>query len=978
MLTLAELLTIGASYLLLTFAIAYCAEKEIIPKRITHHSAVYVLSFGVYASVWTFYGSFDLIHQSGLVFLASYLGATAAFILAPVVLIPIFNITNRHQLSSLADLFAYRFRSGTVGTLTSLLLLLVSLPLLSIQIQAVSDSASFLYSESSKSTVAIVFCAAIAIFAIMFGTKKPSLRARNSGVVTAIASGAVIKLSIFVLFAIYVYFEVLGGPGESTRWITESNYASQLLERKPETDSWRTLLLTFFASVIIMPHMFHMLFNENRSTNNLHTASWGIPLYLFIIAAAVPIIAWAGIKITIPDNAAFTMYHISRILESKWLISATFIGSLAAASGVMIVSVLSIASMLQNHIILPLVSIPNNAHFYNWLLWVRRALIVLVLVISYQFYKNYGGEQQLQVLGLSAFTAFLQFLPGLMVTLFWSRANKKGFICGLCIGIFTWFITTFYPVLIPQSGLFSDINSEQFNWQFSAMLSLILNVVALIAISLLTETSETESQAAESCLYNTLERPSSFYLSDFHSDDIVEILNPKLGEQASKRELQRALSTLSLQQGQLKPFDLLRLRTLLEHNLSALIGPVKAASLLEPLSIKDKDSNFKTPNKLMLEDQLENYQEQLSGLASELDNLRRHHRTTLQKLPLGVCTVDRQHQVIFWNTQMELMTQHSYGDTLGKTLQDLPEPWGKILEKFALSQENHAIDLSFEVNSQKHWFNLHKSQLSEGEDYSSVILLEDISEQRALEDKLSHTARLASIGRFSAGVAHEIGNPVTGIACLAQNLSFETKDPVILQTGDEILTQTKRISRIVKSLMRFAHSGKSNDETLHYEVDLQGIIDEAIHLVALDARGKQQIFHCDIPENTLLMGDAQQLIQVFINILNNACDASPEKGKITISCETHLEIITLKITDEGTGIEQQLIDKLFEPFFTTKDPGKGTGLGLPLVHNILTEHYGSIEIISPANKNQKNGTQVIITLPGLPSALPNSSTHNGE
>jgi len=126
------------------------------------------------------------------------------------------------------------------------------------------------------------------------------------------------------------------------------------------------------------------------------------------------------------------------------------------------------------------------------------------------------------------------------------------------------------------------------------------------------------------------------------------------------------------------------------------------------------------------------------------------------------------------------------------------------------------------------------------------------------------------------------------------------------------------------------------------------------------------------------MGDAQQLIQVFINILNNACDASPEKGKITISCETHLEIITLKITDEGTGIEQQLIDKLFEPFFTTKDPGKGTGLGLPLVHNILTEHYGSIEIISPANKNQKNGTQVIITLPGLPSALPNSSAHNGE
>ena len=977
MLSLSQLLIIGVIYVIFIFGIAFFAEKEIIPRRIAHHPAIYVLSFGVYASIWSFFGSFDLIHQSGLVYLASFLGATAAFILAPVVLIPIFNITNRHQLSSLADLFAFRFRSGTVGTLTSLLLLFASLPLLSMQIQAVSDSVGILYSPSSDSTIAIIFCSSIALFAIIFGAKKPSLRARNSGLVTAIAAGAILKLIVIVGFALYVYFEVLGGPVYSSLWIEEAAYASQLLERKPETDSWRTLLLAFFTSVIVMPHMFHLLFNENRSKDNLHMASWGMPLYLFIIAAAIPIITWAGIKLAIPGAPSFTMFYISRALDSQWLAVATFVGTLAATSGVMVVSVLSIASMLQNHIILPFISIPNNAHFYNWLLWVRRALIALVIFISYQFYQNYGDEKQLLLLGLSAFTAFLQFLPGLMVTLFWSGANKKGFICGLCVGIFTWFITTFYPVVFTQSGLLSNSHDDPFNWQFTAILSLILNVAVMIVVSLLSETSKEEYQAADSCLYNTLDRPSSMYLSAFNSEDIIKILSPKLGEKAAHREVQRALSTLLLNKGQLKPFDLLRLRTLLEHNLSALIGPVKAASLLESLSTQDDGSNFRTPNKLMLEDQLENYQERMSGLAAELNNLRRHHRTTLQKLPLGVCTIDGQHQVIFWNIQMELLTQHKYGDVLGKTLLNLPPPWGEVLENFVHCAENHATDLILEVNDQKHWLNLHKSQLGEGEDYSLVILLEDNSEQRILEEKLAHTARLASIGRFSAGVAHEIGNPVTGIACLAQNLSFETNDPAILQTGDEILTQTKRISRIVNSLMRFAHSGKSSDDTEHFEVNLQSLIDESIHLVALDARGKQQIFHCQIPENTIVMGDSQQLIQVFINILNNACDASPEKGKITISCETQSEIITLKITDEGTGIEQQLIDKLFEPFFTTKDPGKGTGLGLPLVHNILTEHYGSIEIISPANKNQNNGTQVVITLPGLPSALP-SSTHNGD
>ncbi|MEH6445422.1 MAG: ATP-binding protein [Oceanospirillaceae bacterium] len=977
MLTLTQLLTIGSSYLLLIFGIAFLAEKEVIPRRITNHPAVFVLSLGVYASTWTFLGSFNFIHQSGLVFLASYLGATAAFILAPVVLIPIFNITNRHQLSSLADLFAFRFRSGSVGTLTSLLLLFASLPLISIQIQAVSDSIGILYQDSSDSKIAIIFCCSIAAFAILFGTRKPSLRARNSGLVVAIAASSVIKLLIFVSFAVYVYFEVLGGVSDSAQWINNSEAATALLERKPETDSWRTLLLAFFTAVIVMPHMFHLLFNENQSINNLYTASWGMPLYLFILAAAVPVITWAGIKLGIPGSPSFTMFYIGEILGSKWLIIASFISTLAAASGVMIICVLSLGSMLQNHIIIPLIPIPKTAHFYNWLLWVRRALIILVILISYFFYENYGVAKQIQLLGLSAFIAFLQFLPGIMVTLFWSKANKLGFITGLSLGIATWFVTTFYPLVFSSSTLLSDLDIGQFSWQSTAILSLILNVAALIIVSLLTQTTQEELQAAESCLYNALEQPSELNLSPFNSSDIIQILTPKLGEQAAQRELNKVLSSLSLNTGQLMPFDLLRVRSLLEHNLSALIGPIKAASLLAPLSTKDAIRVFRTPDILMLEDQLENYQERLSGLASELDNLRRHHRTTLQKLPLGACTIDNQHRIIFWNLQMELLTQCPAADVLGKPLLEIPEPWGDFLEQFAVSPENHVIDLRLEVNNQKHWLNLHKNQLGEAEKFSLVILLEDDSEQRILEEKLAHTARLASIGRFSAGVAHEIGNPVTGIACLAQNLSFETDDPAILETGDQILNQTKRISRIVKSLMRFAHSGQSAEDIQHDPVDLQIIIDEAIHLVALDARGKQQIFNCNIPSNTRVMGDSQQLIQVFINILNNACDASPQKGKISIDCEINAEIIVLKITDQGTGIEQQLIDKLFEPFFTTKDPGKGTGLGLPLVHNIITEHYGSIEIISPADKNQKNGTQVVITLPGLPSIIKNDA-HNGD
>jgi signal transduction histidine kinase len=227
-----------------------------------------------------------------------------------------------------------------------------------------------------------------------------------------------------------------------------------------------------------------------------------------------------------------------------------------------------------------------------------------------------------------------------------------------------------------------------------------------------------------------------------------------------------------------------------------------------------------------------------------------------------------------------------------------------------------------------------------------------------------HSERLASIGRFAAGVAHEIGNPITGIACLAQNLSLETDQPEVLQAGDQIMEQTRRINRIVQSLVRFAHTGQTISDIQFETINLTQCVEEAIHLVSLDMHARQQHFICQLDNGLMVDGDPQLLLQVLVNILNNACDASPEEGEITITATQEEQRIFLTITDEGSGIDKAIQDKLFEPFFTTKEPGKGTGLGLPLVYNILTEHYGSIKIISPANNKQKKGTQVIITLPG--------------
>jgi len=235
--SLLELLIPGLAYLIFLFGTAYLAEKGKLPSRLVHHWAVQVLSLGVYASAWTFFGAFELIQQSGLIFLASYLGATAAFLLAPILLVPIFNITERYQLSSLADLFAFRFRSGAVGTLTALLLLFASLPLMLLQIQAVSESLQLLHKDVGSGLIAAGFCIIIALFAILFGTRNPSLRASNHGLVVAMATGALIKLAVLIGFAWYSYFDILDGTAGASRWLSETPEAIKLVANKAEEES---------------------------------------------------------------------------------------------------------------------------------------------------------------------------------------------------------------------------------------------------------------------------------------------------------------------------------------------------------------------------------------------------------------------------------------------------------------------------------------------------------------------------------------------------------------------------------------------------------------------------------------------------------------------------------------------------------------------------------------------------------------------
>ncbi|MBR9828385.1 MAG: PAS domain-containing protein [Oceanospirillales bacterium] len=960
---LTTLLLIGCGYLLSLFGAAWLTERKRLPERLTRHPLVHVLALGVFASAWTFYGIFGVAHASGYAYLISYLGASAAFMLAPLILIPILRITRRHQLSSLADLFAFRFRSGRVGTLTTLLMLFISLPLISIQIQALADSLPMLNQQISSTQAAAGFCTVIALFTILFGARHASLRNSHNGLVFAIATESLVKLVALLTIAGYALFAVLDGPSGLLDWLAANPEYVQHLQQPPQADHWQILLLAFFACAFVMPHMFHIAFTENLPTESLYRASWGIPLFLLLLALAVPPILWAAIKSDAIGNPEYMVLQLGQTLELPWLSLLAFVGGLSAASGIIIVATVALASMLQNHVVLPLVRVPDNVRFYAWLLWIRRLIILFVMLGSFLFFQFIGHRFDLNQLGLLAFIAFLQFLPGVLATLYWPSASRNGFIAGITAGFAVWGL----GLLLPMMGL---LNTDLMPVQPAdkgypmALLSLLANILMLITGSVLFPGNRDERLAADACMLNALPRPAGHNIQVLSDAEFVTRLTPRLGAKPALREVRRALRELHLPAGQLNPLDTLRMRTQLEQNLSGLLGPVEAAALLQPLD-GPVDGGFKARDVHLLEQQLETYDQRLSGLAAELDQLRRYHRATLQRLPIGVCTVDAEQRILFWNAELEAYTDLTPDMTLGTRLDQLPLPWSDLLARFAATDTLHQSAECIELAGAQRWFSLHKARLDDTPAQGMVLLIEEETQHQLMARKLAHSERLASIGRFAAGVAHEIGNPVTGIACLAQNLKLETEQPEVLETGDQIVDQTKRINRIVQSLIRFAHTGRQEGPEHFEPVALHACIDEAIHLITLDSRSRQQHFINDVPPDLYIQGDLQLLLQVFVNLLNNASDASPAASEIRLNSDQTEHSCRILITDAGSGIPQEHLDQLFEPFFTTKEPGKGTGLGLPLVYNIITQHYGNIEILSPADKKQNKGTQVIITLPRL-------------
>ncbi|HHF43407.1 MAG TPA: GAF domain-containing sensor histidine kinase, partial [Candidatus Aminicenantes bacterium] len=352
---------------------------------------------------------------------------------------------------------------------------------------------------------------------------------------------------------------------------------------------------------------------------------------------------------------------------------------------------------------------------------------------------------------------------------------------------------------------------------------------------------------------------------------------------------------------------------------------------------------------------------QVQKRALELEKLKDYSQNIIESLTVGVAVLDERGIVTGWNRVMEQLFLIPKNSAIGQRLSQL---LGKknFLSIFPPDTQ-HEFRLLSEVSlemptGEKKIFDIAKTPLLDNKmhPYGTVIVFEDVTEKMSLQQQLLTSEKLASIGLLSAGVAHEINTPLTGISSYIQILQKKLNDSTYQPILQKIEKQTERVARIVKNLLNFAR----NPETSAFQpVNLKESLEEILSLI--DYKLKKMNIQLDLHLQPVpkIWAQQERLQQVFINIILNALDAMPQGGKLSIQLEQKNSQAIICIKDTGTGIKPQHLPHIFDPFFTTKGLGKGTGLGLSISYAIVKEHGGQIQVESEVGQ----GTCFTIYLP---------------
>jgi len=336
-------------------------------------------------------------------------------------------------------------------------------------------------------------------------------------------------------------------------------------------------------------------------------------------------------------------------------------------------------------------------------------------------------------------------------------------------------------------------------------------------------------------------------------------------------------------------------------------------------------------------------------LYTEVQDGKIYNEILLDSLSSGIVAVNENRQVTVFNKRAQKLTHLSEADVVGKSMKVLPQALMESISGVFKTEETFRDrDLLIEAGEENIPIRVSGSVFHghTGEMLGALLVFYDMTVLKKMEEQIRRADRLSSIGTLSAGMAHEIKNPLVTIKTFTQLLPHQHNNEDFQKTFFELVGQeVKRIDTIVNRLLNFARPAKaalkpvSLHETLENSLRLieQQLAQGGIAL-EVDLSARQHIVHAD----------AEQLNQTFINFFLNAIHAMESGGTLSVQTSLVKSSVQLDIRDTGCGISADKIDHIFDPFFTTKE--EGVGLGLSVSHGIIQEHSGTIDVESEEGK----------------------------
>src|SRR5262249_10898122 len=450
---------------------------------------------------------------------------------------------------------------------------------------------------------------AMAIFAVLFGTRHIDATEHQDGLLLAIAAESIVKLVAFLAVGIFVTFFMFGGPAHLfSRAMEHPRIAAIVTGESPFGTLISMTLLSLFA-IVLLPRQFHVTVVENNSEAEIRRAAWLFPLYLVVITLFVVPVAVAGLLTFPPGKVDSDMFVLALPLVggSDVLTIAAFVGGLSAATAMVIVESVALAIMVSNDIVAPLVlkhregSTAGRGDMGALLLNARRVAIFVIFFLAYMYYRS-AGEAQLASIGLLSFAAIAQLAPAFFGGLLWRRGTARGAIAGMTIGLLVWGYTLLFPnfadiglvhsevlangpwglaLLRPQALLGLDLPPLA----HGVVWSLSLNVLAYAAFSLARAPAPIERLQAN--LFVPAERAPitprfRLWRSSVTVEELTATVARYLGEERTRASFESFAATrrISLDSGHEADFHLLRYA---EHVLASAIGAASSRLVLSLL-----------------------------------------------------------------------------------------------------------------------------------------------------------------------------------------------------------------------------------------------------------------------------------------------------------------------------------------------------------------------------------------------------------